>query len=343
MPVRRGEPETTAVYDSYWRLAAERQRIFFRRQRGEAPPWTTDPILRAHKFTNAYRASDRVSQFLIRQVIYAGAPEPRELFFRVMLFKFFNRIETWELLTREFGEVSAETYCFENYDRVLEAAMGKGDRIYSAAYIMPSAGRVFNVERKHQGHLLLLDRMMRDELWKRIGDVPAMAGAFELLLGYPSIGGFLAYQYVIDLNYSPLINFSENDFVVPGPGALDGISKCFADRAGMSETELITWVCDRQGLEFKRLGIEFDDLWGRPLQLIDCQNLFCEVSKYARVHHPDVAGVAGRTRIKQAFNPSPAPLSLKYPPKWGLDDRVSAWTRDHGRAPASLFTRGGVS
>ena len=29
--------------------------------------------------------------------------------------------------------------------------------------------------------------------------------------------------------------------------------------------------------------VEFRDLWGRPLQLIGCQNLFCEVDKYARV------------------------------------------------------------
>ena len=35
--------------------------------------------------------------------------------------------------------------------------------------------------------------------------------------------------------------------------------------------------------EFERLGMKFQSLWGRSLQLIDCQNVFCEVSKYARV------------------------------------------------------------
>src|SRR5579871_3589055 len=46
------------VYDTYWRFAAERQSIFFRRTRGTPPPWTTDPVLATYKFTNAYRASD---------------------------------------------------------------------------------------------------------------------------------------------------------------------------------------------------------------------------------------------------------------------------------------------
>ena len=56
----------TKVYGTYWKFAVERQEIFFRRFRGESPPWTNDAILAKHKFTNAYRASDRVSQYLIK-------------------------------------------------------------------------------------------------------------------------------------------------------------------------------------------------------------------------------------------------------------------------------------
>src|SRR5665213_109406 len=47
--------------------------------------------------------------------------------------------------------------------------------------------------------------------------------------------------------------------------------------------------------QFSRLGLKFRSLFGRPLQLIDCQNLFCEVDKYARYAHPEVIGVTGRT------------------------------------------------
>ena len=74
----------TKVFDTYWRFAAERQEIFFRRLAGAPPPWTADPILRQFRFTSPYRASDRVSQYLIQRVIYAGGQEnPDELFFRV--------------------------------------------------------------------------------------------------------------------------------------------------------------------------------------------------------------------------------------------------------------------
>ena len=37
--------KTTVVYETYWRFACERQRIFHRRVRGEPGPWTEDQIL----------------------------------------------------------------------------------------------------------------------------------------------------------------------------------------------------------------------------------------------------------------------------------------------------------
>ena len=67
---RLAPAKPTVVYDTFWRFAAERQEVFFRRLGGSSPPWTKDPILDRFKFTNAYRASDRVSQYLIRNVIY---------------------------------------------------------------------------------------------------------------------------------------------------------------------------------------------------------------------------------------------------------------------------------
>src|SRR5437867_2269407 len=62
--VRHTPPKPTEVFDTYWKFAFERQAIFFRRANAEPWPWTIDPILSDYKFTNVYRASDRISQFL---------------------------------------------------------------------------------------------------------------------------------------------------------------------------------------------------------------------------------------------------------------------------------------
>lgn len=313
--------KTTPVFDTYWRFASERQEMFMRRVLGSMPPWTEDPILRAHRFTNTYRASDRVSQYLIRHVIYEGSQKPEEVFFRTILFKLFNKIDTWEALQKELGGVSWRDFTFESYAKVLDRLLDRGQRIYSAAYIMPSPA--FGSPRKHRNHLRLIELMMGDGAPRKLAKAASLQAAFELLRGYPSLGDFLAFQFAIDINYSELTDFSEMEFVVAGPGARDGIRKCFKDTAGLTEAEIIQVMAERADNEFGRLGLKFRSLWGRNLQLIDCQNIFCEVSKYARVAHPDVEGKSGRTRIKQKFTPRPAPIPQWYPPKWGLKVSIS--------------------
>lgn len=319
----RLEPaKVSAVYDTYWKFAAERQSVFFRRLRNDWP-LTSDPILRQYKFTNAYRASDRVSQFLIRNVAYSGSQTPREVFFRILLFKLFNKIDTWTLLTKHLGALSYERFELDGYDRVLREAIVRGDRIYSAAYIMPTAPGFKEEARKHTTHLRWLVDRIAERLPERLGEAKSMREAFDLLRATPMLGNFLAYQFLIDLNYSTLLDFSESEFVIPGPGARDGLRKCFTDTGGLTESDLIRIVADRQDLEFGRLEIDFQSLWGRPLQLIDCQNVFCEVDKYARIAHPEVAGISGRTRIKQQFQPSREPVEYWYPPKWGINQLVT--------------------
>ena len=60
--------------------------------------------------------------------------------------------------------------------------------------------------------------MMEERLALRIAECRTMRQAFELIRAHPMIGDFLAYQYVTDLNYSTICNFTEMEFVIPGPG-----------------------------------------------------------------------------------------------------------------------------
>jgi len=312
------ELRPTSVFDTYWRFAAARQTVYEARLSGQSPPWSGDPILAAYRFTNCYRAADRVSQYLITQVCYRGDQSWDEVFFRVLLFKIFNRVTTWRLLTSQLGQVTWEQYEHATYNAVLSEALAAGERLYSAAYIMPQPR--LGEERKHSNHLRLLELMMKDRAPQKVAEAPSMAAAFKVLAGYPGVGAFLAYQYLIDLNYTAGLGFSEMDFVVPGPGAKDGIRKCFGAAADGIEAGVIRYMTDTQDEHFARLGLPFARLRGRRrLQLIDCQNLFCEVGKYARVAHPEARGISGRTRIKQAYRRDPEPVSAWFPPKWGLN------------------------
>lgn len=328
--IRSREPSPTPLFEAYWRFAAERQRIFRRRLLGA--DWSTDDVvLQRYRFTNVYRASDRVSQYLIRHVIYDQHRAWRDVFLRVILFKLFNKIETWVELEKEIGAITSETFEVEAYSGALDRIREKKGTLYSAAYIMPSAGN-FGSQRKHVNHLRLVQYLLESHLDERLLECRNAREAFSAILESPSIGHFLAYQLLTDLCYSSELGFGESEFVAPGPGALDGLHKCFQDPGDFTPSELIIWTMERQEEEFRHLEIDFDDLWGRPIQLIDCQNLYCEISKYAREAFPEISGKLGRKKIKQTFRPRPEPISAWYPPRWGINSRIKSWIESAKRS-----------
>jgi hypothetical protein len=256
-----------------------------------------------------------VSQELI-QIIYGGPQEPRDLLFRILLFRFFNKPETWAALETERQELTANDFNVEEYARILDRRMADGERVYSAAYIIPPPK--FGEQRKHANHLRLIDYMLSSGLERDLAGARSLESVFQTLSAFPSLGPFLAFQLTIDLNYSTLIDFDENDFVVAGPGARSGLAKCFPDARRADPAALIQAMTETQEEQLERYGLDFADLFGRPLKLIDCQNLFCETDKYARVAHPDQVGIGNRTRIKQQFTVSGGLKAPFFPPKWGI-------------------------
>lgn len=312
----------TKVYDTYWYFACERQNIFMRKMIGEKQNLTEDNILREYKFTNAYRASDRVSQYLIKNVIYKGGYTEEDTIFRILLFKIFNNIQTWEKLEYNLGSLNYKDFDTRKYGMVLNDCYNRGEKIYSGAYIMASGKTAFGHERKFMNHLELIDYMMKDHVTRKIVQCRKLEDIYNILSSYPTIGTFLAYQYTIDINYSELVDFDEMEFVVAGPGAKAGIRKCFSNSGEYSQEYIIRYMCERQKEEFNRLGLNFITLWGRDLQLVDCQNIFCETDKYSRVKYPNIKDSNGRIRIKQKYRMKENPIEYFYPPKWGINDKI---------------------
>lgn len=310
------------VFDAYWRFAAERQRIFNLRADGQPGPWTDDPILRRFKFCNTFRASDRVSQYLISQVIYAPDAQdlpPEDVFLRIVLFRLFSKETTWEALERATGGVRRETLDVERLGHLLDDLRRDGP-IYTAAFIL-CAHDPYGHRAKHRNHLELVKRMFAPGgLAGDLGAALGLQDVYEALRAWPMIGAFMGYQLAIDLNYSHHLAFDEDDFTAPGPGAVRGLRKVFSDFGGRSPAELIMRMVDSQEEEFGRLGLEWSGLFGRRLHAIDCQGLFCETDKYSREAFPELT--SNRVRIKQEFRDPKPTLELFYPPRWEINNRL---------------------
>ncbi len=305
------------IYDLYWYFACERQNIFIKKLNGEPSPWTTDEILQNYKFCNSYRVNDRVSQYLLKNVIYNGKKYSNDdMLFRILLFKLFNKESTWELLLDHFQDITLKTFNKEEYSKVLEEAISNGVKIYNDAYIS-CANKAFGYDRKHDNHLALLDKMFNiDKMQKKIIKCKTMKEGFDIIKSYPLIGNFMAYQLVTDINYSEAVNWKEDEFTVAGPGSLRGIKKCFIDKGDLSNEDIIRYMYEHQDKEFKRLNLNFKRIGNRPLQVIDCQNIFCELDKYCREAFPNLK--SNRTKIKKHYVPKKEKIEYFYPPKWNI-------------------------
>lgn len=307
------------IWEIYWRFASERQAVFERRVAGEPPPWTEDPILRKFKFCNVFRAADRVSQYMIKDVCYHTEPcSPEDRVFQIVACRAFSRITTWSTVRDYLGQYPTLTDLAEgSFRTALDHARQRHGGLYTGAFIL-CANNAYGQSLKHLNHVELFRHMfLQGRLGARILEASSLQQVYDLLHGYPLMGDFMSYQTAVDLNYSDLIGFSENDFTKEGPGSLRGIRKVFESLGDHKPADVIHWMVDQQETAFEDLGLPFGGLWGRPLHAIDCQGLFCETDKYCRVAAPELA--SSRKQIKTRFTVTPDPVELFFPPKWGIN------------------------
>ncbi|KAJ7930157.1 hypothetical protein B0H13DRAFT_902517 [Mycena leptocephala] len=355
--IRGQRLQPTAVFDTLWRWLVERKAIDTKRRSGMlepcvrnrrklSPTYSSFASLggRRTRFCSStgsatHRVLDRTSQFVVTEVIEQGSLDPTELLFRILLFNCF-RIGTWKLLEEAFCRpLTYAGFDLDKYDKVLSAAANRGISLFTAAYM--KIGHRLEHHANHMRHLELLEILMRD-LPQILDTADYTADVYEQLAAYQGMGAFTAYQLMLSLSYSSLLNFSGDDFVVPGPGASSGLVKMFGRstlrRAKTAvpeiESDILRWLVETQRAHFARLGLVFTYLRGPAgeeidLGLADMEHAVCEVDKYARVVHPTVAGIGSRTQLRGRFQPSPEglPAVAALPKAWADPARQTAKVR----------------
>lgn len=328
-PIKRPfTPNEHLDYLFYW--ACERMNIFWKKYKGEPAPWTEDPILGNFSFTNVYRCLDRVSQYLLKNVIYNGKHyEPEDMFFRILLFKHFNSNETWDALLKEFGDITYEVG-LERIADFLDRYIEEGNTVYGSAYIIncffyqyPEYKHICGLS-KYRAHF----RIFEDEIFQNghLYDFLEAKSFEELYWVFRKMkiyGDFTAQQYCIDLNYSPLFNFTENEFVITGPGSIKGISWAF-DGSGAKRYDFvgaIRWTQEHFQERMDRFcestGVKWNPLPWEPVPtLTNIQNIWCELAKFAKGLGFRFNKARKTERIKREYVPNKPPIDYVFPPKW---------------------------
>lgn len=311
------------VFFYYFYFMQERMNIFWHKCTNNDCFLTKDPILRKYKFTNVYRACDRVSQYLINNIIYKDVElfSPEDVLLKILVFKVFNKIETWEYLKREIGEITINRFDVDLISSVLTKRILYSP-IFNNAYMMSGSHKKYDyLKYKHEKWLAMIKKeFIGNDILYGVLRAKSLEEIYKLLKSCSFIGEFLAYQYAVDFNYSPYINFDENSFVKAGIGAIRGIKKCFS-HYGMVYEDAIYYTWENLDFLREKYGYNnFISLPGHEPSLIDLQNCFCETDKYLRAKMPELR--VDNIRIKQKYVPSKLIIDFKFPPKWKINREI---------------------
>lgn len=263
---------------AYLDFVEERHKVWQRRQRGGAQPWTEDPILGSRKFTNVFRVLDPGSQYLLRMMNEPGIG-PADALARAYLYRMTNRPETWSFLRHRLGRWPLATDMGNTVGDLLAEYRDTGRQVFSGAYIiMPEPG-VAGVDKARSVAKLAHRYFLPDSdgcITGKFVAEPSMERRFYLLLDQPGIGPFIAMQVLTDFGYSRWgADQDEDDFVMAGPGARKGVKEIFGNTK--SARDAINW-CQTAVHQMKGVPV----LAGRGPSKMDIQNTLCEFSKYAR-------------------------------------------------------------
>jgi hypothetical protein len=301
--------ENVAAFFAY---ARKRHAIYLKRQAGEPPPWTPDPILQQFRFTNVFRELDKTTLWFkefVREPLYA---DPKVLLATVV-FRWFNTIRTGETLFCQLDmfNKSPFEYFVEMQDvRALRPWLRKqGPPYVTGSYMIRSKDNMDKLE----GVLYYIQKFTTESYWREWAeDLLDRPGAYTLeqtwlsFCAQEGLGPFLAYEIVTDLRHTALLNRAKDirTWANPGPGARRGIARLMDPNAERRMTPTgkmrVVKANVKQSIEGMRelLNYSLDHrIW--PLnwpewEMREVEHTLCEFDKYERVR-------LGHGRPRQVF------------------------------------------
>lgn len=283
-----------------------RHQAWTARQLGLSPPWTHDPIVKNHKFTNVFRVLDHGSQFLLRELISDPDMEPENVLMRCFLYRHTNRPEAWEAYRDETGGYPV----LGHLNHLLEFwkdYRANGGQVFSGAYMIYPQSAIAGTD-KAESIIWLTQRLFHVEnLAQRFSAAATPREQFETLRIHKGVADFMSMQILTDWGYSEQCGIDrENLFVVPGPGARKGAA--FLDPTAKAE-DVIQWAREAMLSSPNCPRIEVHDDVFRFPSYMDAQNTLCEFSKYVRYASKPVPD---RPYVPAHPGPQPAPLLPKH-------------------------------
>ena len=270
----------TDLLKSYFYWIQERHSIYKARVRGDEPPWTEDKILQDYRFTNPFRENDKTTIWMRQHFTRPNAQRPHsEIFFNCCLFRMIG--------TSEFA---ADHVWVRNWDPVrtkilIEQRLQEKQRTFTGAYIITNQGLKLRKSEVVVDHFLTPVWENRFNITNVALTTKSLEATHKELKQYRGWGGggFMAYEVVTDLNYTPVLHnpVDKRTWANAGPGAIRGLNRLY-DRP--LKKGLKPEKCNKEMHFLLQAGEDY--LTDEILNHIDMRTIehsLCEWDKYQRV------------------------------------------------------------
>jgi hypothetical protein len=286
----------------------EREAIRLRRLAGEDAPWTQDRILQQYRFCNVRRKHDRVSQWIINNVLMLPMPPgslgERHFWMFLALCRWVNwppTIQAW-LDKRWWPSPAPDWQMMGDY---IDQRAASGEQAWTGAFMVRG-------EQKSHGHPWAYwgkGRYVACIVVKRELELAAhrilralrersRATAAEVLRACYGWGPFMAGQVVDDWSWTPLLRDATDHYAwaPQGPGSVRGLNRLLGRPLAkpFGEAEWCAHLVALRSQVIQELGGDFADM-----TLMDLQNCLCETDKYERVR-------LGEGRPRSLYKPETA-------------------------------------
>lgn len=254
----------------YW--IDERESVRLKKEAGEPPPWTDDPILQRYRFCNVRRMDDKVSRWLLEHW-YGPHQDHHNLLAAACLARHFNLPFTLHAVGGLMFVRGRPDLCA--IGQVIRSLKKAGYKVFNGAYMVRGIGTADKTE-------MVLERVCRPLLEHPPAlDPDSMQRSVEALLPYWGFSTFMAGQVVADLRWSLSGRWKDRlTWAPPGPGSLRGLNR-LANRPvgqrfkeGQFQEELVKMMSAARPLLPGSIT--------NRLEAMDWQNCLCEWDKMER-------------------------------------------------------------
>lgn len=326
--IREAKPKLNVVAVKHlYDFVTERYKIHIRKDfLKQKAPWTNNPILSQYKFCNIRREHDRQSQYLIKNISTNSCLSLEDKIVNSFYFRAWNNWDTMKdlggpwpaknLYSSQMKEQIRPIYqklATEDPDRKWWSSaynqggtkhawkFPQGDG-YQRAYKESEAKKYKDWEPDIPLRVFHIGPWLKDgHVVERLLNAKDQKESFDVIRSIRGFADFLAYQIFVDLTYIEEFPFSENEFVVAGPGCKKGLNKLFDDYDWLTHEEALFWLADNIDEIFNEVhppfwaGRLFVDLpqEDRFFSVMCLENCMCEFCKYIRTVEGN-----GRPRVK---------------------------------------------